>query len=184
MDLGVAGSFHFGFRRHSLVLPCALLSLGLFALGLQFPLVTAQTQSPVLISEETSTRALVFDSTTRQREPFTAVAPVAFAADTRRRIMLFAMRFQLQPGDTASAVTARAEDGAHQTYVLPVEHVGATPGQPWATSIVVSLDPAMGDLGDVLVGISYRGVCLRGGAEQTRHSFFLFQILRDRGLLQ
>lgn len=158
MDPGVAGSFHFGFRRHSLVLPCALLSLGVLAVSSQFPLVTAQTGAPVLVSEPTSTRSLVFDSTTRQREPFTAVAPVLFGADPRRRIMLFAMRLQLQPGDTASAVTARAEDSAHQSYVLPVEHVGATPGQPWATSIVLSLDPAMGDIGDVLVGISYRGV--------------------------
>jgi uncharacterized protein GlcG (DUF336 family) len=72
--------------------------------------------------------------------------------------MLFAMNFQLQTGDTASDVTVRAEDSTHQLYSLPVEHVGPTPGQPWATSIVVKLDPAIGDVGDVLVGLTYRGV--------------------------
>jgi uncharacterized protein GlcG (DUF336 family) len=72
--------------------------------------------------------------------------------------MLFAMNFQLQSGDTAGDVSVRAEDSNHQPYSLPVEHVGPTPGQPWATSIVVKLDPAMGDVGDVLVGLTYRGV--------------------------
>ncbi len=72
--------------------------------------------------------------------------------------MIFAMHLTLQPGDLPGAVTARAEDSAHQSYSLPVEHVGPTPGQPWVTSIIVSLDPAMNDLGDVLVGITYRGV--------------------------
>lgn len=154
----MAGSFHFGFRQHSLVLPCVVLVLLILAALLQFPNVGAQSLAPVLVSEETSTRALVFDSTTRQREPFTPVAPVLFGADDRTRIMFFAMRLQLQPGDPPSAVIARAEDSAHQTYLLPVEHVGPTPGQPWVTSIIVSLDPAMGDIGDVLVGITYRGV--------------------------
>jgi uncharacterized protein GlcG (DUF336 family) len=72
--------------------------------------------------------------------------------------MLFAMNFQLQSGDTAGDVSVRAEDSNHQPYSLPVEHVGPTPGQPWATSIVVKLDPAMGNVGDVLVGLTYRGV--------------------------
>lgn len=154
----MAGSFHFGFHRHSPLLPCVVLALLILAALLPFPRIDAQSLAPVLVSEETSTRALVFDSTTRQREPFTAVAEVMLGADSRRRIMLFAMRLQLLPGDPASAVIARAEDSSHHIYSLPVEHVGPTPGQPWATSIIVSLDPAMGDIGDVLVGITYRGI--------------------------
>jgi uncharacterized protein GlcG (DUF336 family) len=154
----MAGNFHFAFRRHSPMLPCGILILGVLAATLQFPRATAQSPSPVLVSEATSTRALVFESVTRHREPFAAVAPVLFGADNRTRIMLFAMNFQLQSGDTAGDVTVRAEDSTHQLYSLPVEHVGPTPGQPWATSIVVKLDPAMGDVGDVLVGLTYRGV--------------------------
>lgn len=154
----MAGSFHFRLHRYSPMLTCGMLILGVLAATLQFSHVSAQAPTPILVSEATSTRALVFESVTRQREPFTAVAPVLFSADNRTRVMLFAMNLQLQPGDTASSVTARAEDGARQIYTLPVEHVGPTPEQPWATSVVVRLDPAMGDLGDVLVGITYRGV--------------------------
>ena len=154
----MTGSLNFGASRRPALFSCLLLALLVFVAVVLFPHAGAQTSTPVLISEETSTRALVFDSTTREREPFTAHTQVTFGGDGRRRLMLFAMHLQLQPGELASAVIARAEDASHQSYLLPVEHVGPTPGQPWATSIVVSLDPAMGDLGDVLVGITYRGV--------------------------
>src|SRR5215510_3624740 len=118
----------------------------------------AQTPPPILISEETSTRALAFDSITRQREPFTAISTVKFGGDSRTRVMLFAMNLKLQTGDTAGAVTAEAEDGAHQTYSLSVEYIGDVPERAWATSIVVALNESMTDLGDVLVRIKYRGV--------------------------
>ena len=154
----MTGSLNFGARRHPALFIGLLFASLLLVAVIRFPHVGAQASTPVLISEETSTRALVFDSTTRAREPFTAHTQVTFGGNTHRRLMLFAMHLQLQPGDLASAVVARAEDASHQSYLLPVEHVGPTPGQPWATSIIVKLDPAMGDLGDVLVGITYRGV--------------------------
>jgi uncharacterized protein GlcG (DUF336 family) len=72
--------------------------------------------------------------------------------------MLFAMNFSLQPGDTVADVSVDAEDAAHNSYHLPVEFVGSVPEQPWATSIVVRLSDALTDAGDVLVGITYRGV--------------------------
>ena len=72
--------------------------------------------------------------------------------------MLFAKNLQLQSGETATAVTADAEDANHQIYLLTVEHVGAVPGQPWATSIVVRLPDNLGDVGDVLVRIRYRSL--------------------------
>jgi uncharacterized protein GlcG (DUF336 family) len=154
----MTGSFNLGARRHSALFIGLLCASFLLVVVIRFPHAGAQTSTPVLISEETSTRALVFDSTTRAREPFTAHTQVTFGGNTHRRLMLFAMHLQLQPGELPSAVVARAEDASHQSYLLPVEHVGPTPGQPWATSIIVKLDPAMGDLGDVLLGITYRGV--------------------------
>ncbi|HET6669522.1 MAG TPA: heme-binding protein [Pyrinomonadaceae bacterium] len=158
MERRVTGSLNFHVRRHPALLPCLLLASFVASAVISFPPAGAQASAPVLISEETSTRALVFDSTTREREPFTARTQVTFGGDARRRLMIFAMNLQLEPGELPSAVVARAEDAAHQSYLLPVEHVGPTPGQSWATSIVLTLDPAMGDLGDVLVGITYRGV--------------------------
>lgn len=154
----MSGSLNSDARRHPAFVIGLLFASLLFVVVIRFPHAGAQASTPVLISEETSTRALVFDSTTRAREPFSAHTQVTFGGSTHRRLMLFAMHLQLQPGELPSAVVARAEDASHQSYLLPVEHVGPTPGQPWATSIIVKLDPAMGDLGDVLVGITYRGV--------------------------
>ena len=73
----------------------------------------AQQTSPVLISQADSTRAIAFDSVTHRREPFTTTAEIAFGPDSATRIMLFAMSLQLQPGETATAVTADAEDAQH-----------------------------------------------------------------------
>src|SRR4029077_3257096 len=39
-----------------------------------------------------------------------------------------------------------------------VEYVGPVPDEPWATSIVARLSDQMGDVGDVLVRVTYRGV--------------------------
>ena len=79
----------------------------------------AQT-SPVLISHADSTRAIAFDSITHHREPFTTTAQIRFGSDSATRIMLFAMNLQLQPNETATAVTADAEDAQHTVYPMTV----------------------------------------------------------------
>jgi len=143
------------FRSTAVISACTLL---LFASQFRFRDVGAQSSAPVLISRDDSTRAIAFDSVTHQREPFTATAPVSFGSDPATRVMLFAMNLQLQPDETASAVTAEAEDVNQRIYQLPVEHAGSVPNQPWAMSIVVRLASDMTDLGDVLVRITYRGL--------------------------
>ncbi|HEV8140206.1 MAG TPA: heme-binding protein [Pyrinomonadaceae bacterium] len=110
----------------------------------------------MLISEESSTRAVAVDSVTRKHEPFSVTNEVSFGSDNRTRVMLFAM--EIADDASPSEVTASAEDGAHNLYVLPVEYVGRVVGQEWMTSIIVRLSDTMADVGDVLVGISYRGV--------------------------
>jgi uncharacterized protein GlcG (DUF336 family) len=118
----------------------------------------AQSANPVLISQAGSTRAVAYESTTRVPEPFAPTAPVRFGADERTRLMLFAMNLHLAPGEDPATVTAEAEDAAHHTYALVVEHVGPVPGQEWMSSIVVRLnDQLAADTGDVLVRITYRG---------------------------
>ena len=123
-------------RIGSLRFLVALLIVCLFLLGsglIRSREVVAQSPRPILISEETSTRALVFDSITKQREPFSPTH-LAFGGDTRTRVMLFAKQLELQTGDAPSAVTVQAEDGIHRVYFLPVEYVGPTPDHPWATA--------------------------------------------------
>jgi uncharacterized protein GlcG (DUF336 family) len=135
-----------------------LLSLLLAGSANRIERARAQASRPVLISDATSTRAVAFESVTQKREPFPLTSTVQFSADTRTRIMLFAQSLNLQPGDTASSITAEAEDGAHRIYPLKVEYVGAVPDQPWVSSIIVRLNDEMGDVGDVLVKITYRGL--------------------------
>lgn len=117
----------------------------------------AQTR-PVLISHADSTRAIAVDSVTRRREPFTTTAEIRFSSDSATRIMLFALNLRLEPGDTATAVSADAEDADHNFYQLAVEHVGPVPNQSWATSVVMRLPASIPATGDVLVRIRYRGL--------------------------
>ncbi len=116
----------------------------------------ANANAPLLLSEATSTRAVALDSATWQREPFSLTQTVPMFAGQRTRIVLFVMN--LQSGDTASIVTADAEDAQRRRYDLTVEYVGAVPGYEWMSAIVVKLADGMSDLGDVLVQIKVRGV--------------------------
>jgi uncharacterized protein GlcG (DUF336 family) len=119
---------------------------------------SAQSNKPILISEESSTRAIALDSVMQMREPFPLTSSIQMGTDKLTRVMFFAMNLSLQPNDTASAVTADVEDGAHRIYALTVEYVGTLPDQPWATAVVVRLNDELGDVGDVLARITYQGV--------------------------
>ncbi|MGB9182349.1 MAG: hypothetical protein WCB68_24175 [Pyrinomonadaceae bacterium] len=112
---------------------------------------------PVLITEMNSTRAIAMDAVTFTREPFALTEPVLFSNDSRTRIMLFATNLTLLSGEGASVVTADAEDAAHIHYPLQVEYVGPVPDFGWMSSIVLRLNDNLGDVGDVLVGVTYHG---------------------------
>jgi hypothetical protein len=79
-----------------------------------------------------------------------------YGADRSTRIMIFVLNLSLQPGETAAAVTADAEDAALRHYNLTVEYVGNTPGQEWLSAVVLKLDQDMGDAGDVLLQLTYQ----------------------------
>ena len=115
--------------------------------------VHAQQTRPILISHADSTRAIAFDSVTRQREPFTTTTQIKFGSDSATRIMLFARNLQLQPGELPSA---DAEDANHNFYSLTVEHIGAVPNHPWVSSVIIRLPQTLPTTGDVLVRINYR----------------------------
>src|SRR4026209_2276116 len=96
-----------------------VLTRPLFALSLiDLDRAKADATRPMLISHPDSTRAIAFESVTRQREPFTTTVQVRFGSDSATRIMLFAMNLAWQPGET---ITADAEDASHTTYPLTVE---------------------------------------------------------------
>lgn len=132
----------------------------LFALScatLLFPTRARVASAPILLTKANSTRALAVESVSLLTEPFAPTAPVPFGADPRTRVMLFANNLILLPGDTAASVTASAEDGNHIQYPLAVEYVGNVSGASGTTAVIVRLNDNLGDVGDVLVGITLHG---------------------------
>ena len=112
---------------------------------------------PILISEETSTRAIALDSVTWLGDPFPLTSPVRWGLDTRTRVMIFAFNLELLPGENLSIITADAEDASHRVYPLAVEYVGKVPGFDWLNCVVLRLHDGMGDIGDVLMRVTARG---------------------------
>ncbi len=145
-------------RRYSRALVfsglCALVVVG--GLRLVERAGAAQAIPPVLVSESNSTRALALESVTRVGEPFAPESSLRFGADKRTRIQLMVMHMNLETN--AATLRAEAEDGNRRIYPLAVEHVGPVPGQEWLHSVTLRLDDAMGDVGDVLVRLIYKGV--------------------------
>jgi hypothetical protein len=70
--------------------------------------------------------------------------------------MIFSPNFSLLPGDSASAVTARAEDAQQQVYPLTVEFVGATPQFNWLTEIVVKVPAELQTADSFWLSLNYR----------------------------
>ncbi len=118
----------------------------------------SDTPSPILISHEDSTRAVALDSVLRTDEPFNLTYDYPWSSDRRTRILIYATAFDLQPGETAQAVSADVQDASGRIYPLTVEHVSKVLEFPWLTRIVVRLNDDLTDVGDVLLRIKYRGV--------------------------
>lgn len=112
---------------------------------------------PILVSESTSTRAVVVESLTLTPEPF-ALTSAYGGSGQRTRVMVFAMNLNLQPGEDLSVVSAAAEDAAHRHYALTVESLRPVPSYEWISAVVFKLNDDLGDVGDVLVSVSYRSV--------------------------
>jgi hypothetical protein len=143
------------FRRNVAALLCLVLCASAVPTSLAF----AQTAAPLLVAEEGTETAVAVEPVTRARDPFPVTQAIPFGADARTRVMLFAQNVQLLPGETASALTATAEDAAHNVYPLTVERVDPVPGFEWMSSVVVRLSDQMsGSTGEVLVGVTLRGL--------------------------
>src|SRR5438132_6497467 len=118
----------------------------------------ANPSAPILISDSTSTRAIALESVTLKAGPFGLTSTVTFSADSRTRIVIFAMNMNLLAGETANgnptSFTADAEDAAHNHYPLNVEYVDQVPGFPGIYMIILRLNDNMAsNMGDVLVGL-------------------------------
>jgi uncharacterized protein (DUF1800 family) len=130
-------------------------------------------KAPTLLSQTTeagvgTTRAIALESVTLKGEPFPLTSSVKFSSDPRTRVCIFATGLQLLPGEGANAFSAEAEDSTGVRYPLTVEYVGQVPPATDAlgnttdfrgiSMIVVRLNDAMGDLGDVLFKLNLHGM--------------------------
>jgi len=113
---------------------------------------------PILISETTSTRAIALESVAFTREPFSLRSRYLGTPEQRTRVMVFAMNLALQSGEDLSVVSADAEDAAHEHYPLTIESIRPVPSCEWMSAVVFKLNDELGDVGDVLISISYRSL--------------------------
>lgn len=141
-------------RRYLLVLIC----ICVIPVFTRTATAVVSIDSPILISGATSTRAIALESVAFTPEPFALFSPFAGESDRRTRIVVFAMNLALQSGEDLSAVSADAEDAAHRHYPLTVESIRPVPSYDWLSAVVFKLNDDLGDLGDVLISVSYRSV--------------------------
>jgi hypothetical protein len=112
---------------------------------------------PVIATEQNTDIAIALDSPSELRDPFSLVNPFNFSADQRTRLSLFVENLDLLPGETSSAVTARAEDNGQNVFPLVVEFVGKVPGFEQFTQVIVKLDPGLPPNQPVFISVTLRG---------------------------
>lgn len=117
-----------------------------------FTAVASTVETPVLLGEEITRRAIALDSVTWVRDPFPLVSTNNLSADGRTRIILFALNVH-----PSSTVTAQAEDSQHKTYPMPIEFIGRVPNFDWLTQINVRLPDELRTAGDVWASINVQG---------------------------
>ena len=116
--------------------------------------------APSLFSvSSSSTRAVALESVSMRAEPFSLNgAANFFPADPRTRITVFCMNLDFLQGESASSLTADAEDAAHNLYPLKVEYVGTVPSFDGVYMVVLRLNDSMtSNLGDVLLRLNLHG---------------------------
>jgi hypothetical protein len=116
--------------------------------------LTVQPPPPVLLTEANSNLAIALDSVTMFRDPFPLTNPFNFSSDGRTRVSFFALNLDLLPGETVSAITARAEDSMLNIYPMTVEFVGSVPAVPGVSEVTILLPGNLPPGQDVLVSIT------------------------------
>ncbi len=130
-----------------MVLACASLSL-------------AQTlpDAPVLISEENSTRALAVEPSSLRMNRLPLTGEPLWHAGQGTRVTFFVTNLDLMAGEGANAFRADATTETGRRYNLPVVSLRPISNLSWIYAITLELNPELGDAGDVLVRLNWRGM--------------------------
>ncbi|MEO6393047.1 MAG: DUF1800 family protein, partial [Pyrinomonadaceae bacterium] len=115
---------------------------------------TLPTDAPILLSEIGSTRAFVPRLRTKQAP----LAPVVVQPGDDSRVTLYAVNMELLKGEGATAFRAFVEDANRRQVYVTVESVKPTAEREWVYEIVLRLKGEIGNVGDVLVGVTWRGM--------------------------
>ncbi len=110
--------------------------------------------APVLISEAKSTRALTVRPARRGLDASAQV----FQPGGKTKITLFVTNLDLLPGEGATAFRADIQDERFYRFPLEVVSLEPTIERPWVYAITVRLHGGIGDVGDVLVRVAWRGM--------------------------
>jgi uncharacterized protein (DUF1800 family) len=131
-----------------------------FVCGGSTSAVAASPAPSVFSVSSASTRAVALESVSMRSEPFSLSSEGNFSpADPRTRITLFGTNFDFLQGEGANALTADAQDGSGNLYLLKVEYVGTVPNFDGVYMVVVRLNDNMtSNLGDVLVRLNLHGL--------------------------
>lgn len=109
--------------------------------------------APVLISEKDSTRAFAGKPTKRGVDTSVGV----FQPGSNTRITLFVANLDLLEGEGANAFRADMEDSLNRRYPLTIVSLERTE-RGGVYALTVQLHGAIGDVGDVLTRVTWRGM--------------------------
>ena len=118
--------------------------------------------TPILMSENGSTRALAVSSRELGKASLSRVSPRAFALNSK--VVFFVTNIDLMKGEGANAFRIYIEDAKGRQYRFPVLSLEPVPGIDGLYSIVVRLKDDIGYWGpptadgDVLVSLTWRGL--------------------------
>lgn len=116
---------------------------------------SSQQETPILISEPDSTRAVVGASGKRGYDSSTKV----FAAGKPIQFTVYLTNLNgLLEGEGATAFRADAQDAARRRFPLEITGFELAPKRQGVYALALRLNPEIGDAGDVLLRVTWRGM--------------------------
>jgi probable HAF family extracellular repeat protein len=119
---------------------------------------------PLLLTEPNSSRAVVIESVSFVRDPFSLQRRDPIGPDRRTRLTIVARNIEIIAAENTAPLTVQAENAQHQLIDLPVEFIGRIPGADWLTQITLRLPDQLNTTGDIHVRISFRGQTSNAGS--------------------
>ncbi|MET0752331.1 MAG: DUF1800 domain-containing protein [Pyrinomonadaceae bacterium] len=129
---------------------CCLLTLG----GVSIRANTMPEDAPVLMSEANSTNALINIPKVRGKN----LSANVIQPGNQKNITFFVTNLDLLSGEGSTAFRAELEDAQHFRYPLEIVSFAPSADRKLVYALTVRLNDSIGDLGTVLVRVTWRGM--------------------------